>query len=108
MKDQEFIDVEFIITEDAQDIFTEEQMELIKSFDIITKCEYENVDVIIYEDFSVCYPPEHYDNIVSILKSLPDTSYSFKIFDDDENIIKQCGELEIDRDDIFIFNQHYN
>lgn len=107
MKDQEFIDVELIITEDAQDIFTEEQLELIKSFDIITKCEYENVDVIIYEDFSVCYPPEKYDELLNILKLLSDDVYSFKIFDD-ENVIKQSGELEIDRDDIFIFNTEYN
>jgi hypothetical protein len=108
MKDQEFIDVELIIIEELLEKFTEEQIELIQTFDIITKCEYGNLSVIIYEDFSVCYPPEQYDVIVDMLKNVSDNQYSFKIFNDDENVIKECGKLVIDRDDVFIFNQQYN
>lgn len=106
--DKEYIDVEIIILEDAHEALNEQQLELLTSFDIITRCEYEIVDITIYEDFSVCYPPEHYNNILEMLKILPDDAYSFKIFDDDDNVIKQAGELEVDRDDVFVFNQQYN
>lgn len=108
MIDQEFIDVEIIITEDAHEILNNEQIDLLLSFDIVTRCEYENVDITIYEDFSVCYPPEKYDEILNFLKTLPDDTYSFKIFNDDEDIIKQYGDLEVERDDVFVFNQQHN
>ena len=104
----EYIDVEIIILEDAHEGLGEGYLELLTEFDIITKCEYELADITIYEDFSVCYPPEKYDDILNILKTLPDDVYSFKIFDDDDNVIKHYGELEVERDDVFVFNQQYN
>lgn len=105
---KEYIDVEIIILEDAHNELSEQQLELLSSFDIITRCEYEIVDITIYEDFSVCYPPEKYNDVLDVLKTLPEDAYSFKIFDDDDNVIKQHGELEVDREDVFVFNQQYN
>jgi hypothetical protein len=105
---KEYIDVEIIILEDAHTEINDEHIELLLSFDIVTRCEYENVDITIYEDFSVCYPPEKYDDILNFLKALPDDSYSFKIFNDEDDVIKQYGDLEVERDDVFVFNEQYN
>ena len=86
---QNMIDVEITVSKENFAQLSEYHREFFKDFDVYSECEIDGITVLLFEDFGVIAPADHYDKFIAILESLPAKSYRLNIFNDySEEIIK--------------------
>jgi hypothetical protein len=101
--------VEIVILKEQFQHLKAEHQEILNEYDVYTECELNDTQVIMFEDFGIVAPKNHYDGIIKVLKELPEDVYKFTMYHDStEAILETYGSLNFDVNNCHVLDMMYN